>query len=324
MVFNQGETQSVFDHIGGGKEWGLDSLSSHMFVYMAQDFEKLKEQGRHYFHQQINFLRRSNAPYTALMSSKFVCNFDLNAALRIHQAANRRVTVLAKKVDANTVNDFDTLVRTDENNRLYAVEAGSLSDLEELEYLALNTFICDTDWLIDFLQDMENRGEFSSINRLVREHLWDTDPNLYEFTGYMSNITSVKAYYDANIAMLDPNNFTALLYGRQPVYTKIKNEVPTYFSENSWAHNSQLGSGCIVEGVVIDSLISRATYLESDTIVDKSLMFTNTVVKAGAQIKYAIIDKNVTVENGIHIEGTKNHPVVVKKGSHITEDIYQN
>ena len=324
MVFNQGETQSVFDHIGGGKEWGLDSLSSHMFVYMAQDFEQRKEAGLPYFEQQINFLRKSNAPYTVLMSSKFIANIDLSAVLRIHQQSGKKATVVAKKVESYAFNDFDTVIRADENNRYYGVEAGELTDLTNSEYLALNTFIVDTDWLISFCEEMQEKGEFSSMNHLIREHLWEIDPSLYEFTGYMSNITSIKAYYDANIAMLEPSNFTSLLYGRQPVYTKIKNEVPTYFAENSWAHNSQFGSGCRVEGVVIDSLVSRGTKIASDTIVDKSLIFTNTQIKQGAQVKYAIVDKNVVIEEGVHIEGTQNNPVVIKKGSVVSADVYQN
>jgi glucose-1-phosphate adenylyltransferase len=327
MVFNQGETQSVFDHIGGGKEWGLDSLSSNMFIYMAQDFENRKAAGKPYFEQQINFLKKSGAPYTVLMSSKFICNFDLDAILQIHKQSGKKVTAVAKKADISEFNNFDTVVRYDDDNRLYSVEYGDLSGndmLEETEYLLLNTFIVDTDWLIDFIQHMQDNGEYSSISHLLRQHLWDTDPNLYEFTGYMSNITSIKAYYDANMAMLDPANFTALLYGRQPVYTKIKNEVPTYFATNSWAHNSQFGSGCIVEGVVIDSLISRGSTIGNSTLIDKSLIFTNVVVKHGAQVKYAIVDKNVTIEEGIHVEGTAANPVVIEKGTTVTESIYQS
>ncbi|MDR0199791.1 MAG: glucose-1-phosphate adenylyltransferase subunit GlgD [Streptococcaceae bacterium] len=323
MVFNQGETQSVFDHIGGGKEWGLDSLSSGMFVYMEQDFAELQSKGHPYYEPQLNFLRKSRAPYTVLMSSKFVCNLDLNAILRVHQASGRNVTAVAKKCDPEMFNTFDTVIRQDENNRYYGVEAGTLHDMGDSEYLSLNAFICNTDWLIGFIEEMQGREEFTSISSLIRRHLWDTDPDIYEFTGYLSNITSVKAYYDANIAMLDPTNFTALLYGRQPVYTKIKNEVPTYFAPNSWAHNAQFGSGCIIEGVVIDSLISRGSIIEQDTIVDKSLVFTNTRVKAGAQLKYCILDKNVTVENGVHIEGSPQRPVVIKKGQYVSSDIYE-
>ena len=322
MVFNEGETQSVFDHISSGKEWGLDSLASHFFVYILQDFERKKAKGLAYFEQQINFFKKSGAPYTVLLGSKVIANFDLQAILKIHQNSGKKVTAVYKKVPLSVVEEFDRTVRFDENNRAYGVHFKDLLDPEESENLLLNTFICDTDWLIDFIHQMQEAGEFASISRLISRHLWDVDANTYEYIGYLNNIKDIKSYYDANVAMLEPSNFTSLLYGAKPIYTKIKNEVPTYFAENSWAHNSQFGSGCVIEGVVIDSLIGRGTIIEPDTIVDKCLVFASSRVKRGAQVKYAIIDKNVVVENGVHIEGTEQNPVVISKGTHVTENIY--
>lgn len=36
MVFNEGETQSVFDHVGGGKEWNLDGIQNRFFIHTYQ------------------------------------------------------------------------------------------------------------------------------------------------------------------------------------------------------------------------------------------------------------------------------------------------
>jgi glucose-1-phosphate adenylyltransferase len=323
MVFNQGETQSVFDHIRSGKEWGLDSLSSHMFVYIQQDFERQKDKGLPYFESQINFLKQSNAPYTVLIGSKIIANVDLQAVLKIHQSSDKHITTVYKKMNSANFETTDTVVRFDANNRVYGVDFRQIEEegtVQEFENLSLNTFIVDTDWLIEFIQRMQENGEYASVSRLLRNHLWDTDTNTYEYTGYISNILDVKSYYDANMAMLEPSNFTSLLYGAKPIYTKIKNEVPTFFSENSWAHRSQFGSGCVIEGVVMDSLVSRGSRIEPDSIVDKSLIFTSARIKKGAQIKYAIIDKNVVID-GVKIEGTAENPIVIPKGSHVTEDI---
>ncbi|GAB2026414.1 glucose-1-phosphate adenylyltransferase subunit GlgD [Lactovum odontotermitis] len=323
MVFNEGETQSVFDHIRSGKEWGLDSLSSHMFVYIQQDFERKKDKGLSYFDAQINFLKKSDAPYTVLIGSKIIANVDLQAVLKIHQGSDKHITTVYKKMLSESFEPTDTVVRFDVNNRVYGVNFKQIQEegtVQEYENLSLNTFIVDTDWLIKFIERMQENGEFSSISRLLRNHLWDTDTNTYEYTGYISNVLDIKSYYDANMAMLEPSNFTSLLYGAKPIYTKIKNEVPTFFAENSWAHRSQFGSGCIVRGVVMDSLISRGSIIEADTIVDKSLVFTSAQIKSGAQIKYAIIDKNVVIE-GVKIEGTPDNPIVIPKGAHVTSDI---
>lgn len=322
MTFNQGETQSVFDHLGSGTEWGLDGLNSRFFIYIQQDFDRLKAEGKQYFAQHINFLRKSKAPYTVLIGSKFVCDVDLQAVLRLHKQSGKNVTAVYKKVESEVAAPYDTIFRFEEDGLKHCY-TNQVEDLQEKENLCLNLFIVNTEWLIDFIMKMQEAGEIASISHLVRVHLDDLDVNGYEYTGYMSNIKDVKSFYDANMMMLNPANFTSLLYSSQPVYTKIKNEVPTYFSPESSVENSQLGSGCIVEGSVKDSLISRASVVEAGATVEASLLFTNSKVKENAVVKYAIIDKNVVIENGVSVIGTKEKPVVIPKGSVVTEDVIE-
>ncbi len=323
MTFNEGETQSVFDHLGSGSEWGLDSFNSRFFVYIQQDFDRLKEKGLAYFAQQINFLRKSKAPYTVMIGSKFICNADLNAVLKIHKQSEKPVTAVYKKVSPDLAGDEDTIIRFDENGRAVGKFKKDTENLGEKEALALSVFIADTDWVINFIQQMQNAGEIASIAHLLRIHMSEFEVNTYEYTGYMSNITGIKSFFDANMAMLEPANFTSLLYSSQPVYTKIKNEVPTYFSKDSSVINSQLGSGCIVEGRVKDSLISRGSTIKKGANVENSLVFTSSEIKEDAVIKYAIIDKHVVVENGVSVIGTAENPIVIPKGSVVTENVVQ-
>ncbi|KXT92055.1 Glycogen biosynthesis protein GlgD, glucose-1-phosphate adenylyltransferase family [Streptococcus oralis] len=46
------------------------------------------------------------------------------------------------------------------------------------------------------------------------------------------------------------------------------------------------------------------------------------MIGQGAQVEYAILDKGVEVADGVVIRGTVEHPVVVKKGEKVTEDIH--
>ncbi|WP_081166163.1 glucose-1-phosphate adenylyltransferase subunit GlgD [Lactococcus garvieae] len=323
MTANQGETQSIFDHMGSGSEWGLDSFKKRYFVYIQQDFERLKEQGLPYFDQQISFLRKSKAAYTVLLDSKFVCNVDLTAVLKIHKASDKHITAIYKKVTPDMAEEFDTIIRFDENNKASSSFLGQLTSVREKEALSLNMFIVDTEWLIKFLQRMQEEGEYASSSRLLRKYMVDMDINTYEYTGYMSNIRTIKSYYDANMSMLDSSNFTALLYSSQPVRTKVNNEVPTYFSKESNVTNSQLSSGCIVEGNVKDSLISRRSKIEKNASVENTMMFTDSKIKSGAQVKYAIVDKHVVIENDVRVEGTLENPVVIPKNTIVTENIIQ-
>lgn len=37
IILNEGRVKSVFDHLGGGREWGLDSIGSYQYLSFYQD-----------------------------------------------------------------------------------------------------------------------------------------------------------------------------------------------------------------------------------------------------------------------------------------------
>ena len=178
-----------------------------------------------------------------------------------------------------------------------------------------------TYWLIEALKEGESIGMPASIEEFLIEQLGRVDTYAYEYSGYLSNIYNMKSYYDANMDMLDPENFNSLLFSSQKVITRTKNEVATYFSKGSKVSASQLATGCIIDGKIDHSLISRCTTVEKDAEVVGSIVMANANIKQGASVKYAILDKCVTVEPGVRIEGTPENPVVIKKYEHVCADV---
>ena len=69
MIFNEGETQSVFDHIGGGKEWNLDGVQNRFFIHLFQDSLKQQAAGQEYYYNVIDYLEKSKSEHTVYMGS---------------------------------------------------------------------------------------------------------------------------------------------------------------------------------------------------------------------------------------------------------------
>lgn len=104
-----------------------------------------------------------------------------------------------------------------------------LENPQEKEALCLNLFIVNTDWLINFIKEMQDIGELTSIARLIRVYMKNYDVNTYEYTGYMSNITNIKSFYDANMVMLDPQNFTSLYIVANLFILRLRMKFPLIF-----------------------------------------------------------------------------------------------
>ena len=63
-----------------------------------------------------------------------------------------------------------------------------------------------------------------------------------------------------------------------------------------------------------------STVAEGST-VNHAVIFPRVEVGKNATVEYAIVDKGVKIADGVTIRGTENNPVVIKKGSVVTEDI---
>ncbi|MDU8930285.1 hypothetical protein V4HA_00216 [Lactococcus cremoris] len=50
-----------------------------------------------------------------------------------------------------------------------------MRDPQEREALCLNLFIVNTDWLINFIKEMQDLGELASIARLIRVYMKNYD-----------------------------------------------------------------------------------------------------------------------------------------------------
>ena len=322
MIMNEGRIKSVFDHLGGGREWGLDSIGSYQYISFYQDILRRKAEGKTYFDDVIDYLQKSKASYTVFISNKILANVDLRAVLKIHQAQNNEITAVFKRVARNDIASDDQILTLGENGTVLGTKKfNDLSEKDDTYNLAMGIFIANTDWLIKALGAGQNAGAPTSIEEFLVSELTKVKSSAYEYTGYMSNIYSVKSYYQANMDMLNPEKFNSLLFSSQKVITRTKNEVATYFTEDSEVRRSQFATGCVIKGKVEDSLISRRTAVENGAEVIGSVLMGSANVGENTSVKYAILDKNVTIDANLKIEGTPEKPVVIEKDTHITADV---
>ena len=88
MIFNQGMTNSVIDHISGGKEWNLNNLPNRSFMHFYQ--EDLENEEDHYYDAIIEYIEKSDSEFTLFMGNKMLYNIDLNEVLNVHKTHKKR------------------------------------------------------------------------------------------------------------------------------------------------------------------------------------------------------------------------------------------
>ena len=320
-IFQQDNISSVFDHIRSGREWGLSTLLSHYYLGIYNTRVESSTVGKEYYQQLLTYLKRSGSNQTVSINCDVLINIDLNQVFHLHNTTKSPITVVYKKLPKKDISGVNAILEVDETDHVLSHHLFDENSNQDLYNMSTDIFVVDTPWLIERLEEEAKKENPEKLRYVLRDLAAESGSFAYEYTGYLANIHSVESYYQANKDMLDLHKFYSLFTPNQKIYTKVKNEEPTYYASSSKVAKSQFASGSIIEGEVVNSVLSRNVRVHEDSLVKDSLLFTRAVIGKGAQVEYAILDKGVEVAEGVVIRGTAEHPVVVKKGEKVTEDI---
>lgn len=324
MIASPRSGRSVSDHIRSGNDWNLDTIRGGLFNFPYNDLslvvpEEKKNLMRHYYDNAILFLKRSNSEYTVVMGTRNICNIDLKALLRYHKERDNQVTTVYKSVDAAEVKPSNTVLELTENGMATSVVPASKTVPSSEGKLAkdLNIYLMSTIDLVDILKEANQRGDLISLDRLMKRAVIQHNANAFEYTGFYANIHDIGSFYKANMSILQEDNFRALFYSQRQIYTKVKNEIPTFFAKSSQVKGSLCGTGGYIEGKVDHSVIFRNVFINRNSVIRDSVIMQGTRIGVGTTIENAVIDKNVVIGPNLELKGTPEKPLVIGKGKRI-------
>ena len=308
--------QSLMNHIGDGEEWGLE-LEEGGLEFLTPYAQSVTHTYRGKLESLANamdFLEFGDDELVVMTDSAILSNIDLTAVLNAHVASGKDVTVVTKSGVCNGKKIIDLAVKTDKNGEV----ADMLVDYAAPEDYAasMDIFVLSKEFLIRSVKELIARDKFHMDRDLVLGG-WQrgvVSVNVFPFDGVAMFNESIGEFYENSLALIQKEIRQDIFDGRHPIYTKVRFRVPTYYGESSAIDNALIADGCMLEGNVKNSVLFRNVVVDKDAEVEDCIIFNDTVVGEGAELKYAIIDKDVTVTPGAKLIGTKNNPVIVKRG----------
>lgn len=310
-IFTQSKSRSLADHLGSGKPWDLDRKIGGMFLFnfgvgntYLSDLEMLRN--------NIEYFYQSKANYVILASSQMICNIDFVEAAKAHEESGKDITVIYKKVDNGTKSFIDCdVLNIDEDNSVISV--GQNIGIEDVNNISMEIFIMSKETLLKLIYSCIKKGYCRTIKQCIYRNIENLTINAYEFKGYVECINSINAYYKANMDMLDIKVNKELFYNNGLIYTKVKDEAPTKYSCSSKVSNSMIANGCIIEGSVENSIISRRVIIHKGAKVKNCIIMQNCEIKEDVKLANVIIDKNVVIDREKELRGDKEFPLVIEK-----------
>ena len=113
--------------------------------------------------------------------------------------------------------------------------------------------------------------------------------------------------------LLEPEVSQELLYSNKRILTKEKNQAPTIYKENANVKNSFIATGCVIDGVVENSIIFRKVNIGKNTVIKNSVVMQNCTIESDVVLNNVILDKNISISEGNELRGDENYPMVIEK-----------
>ena len=309
--------QSLMNHIGSGEEWGLELgegglefLTPYAMSTTASYRGKLENL---YF--AMDFLEYGPEDELVVMAdSAVLSNMDLTKVLGSHVESGRDITIVTKSGIADGCKQLDLAVKVDDKGEItdMVVDYAAPADYQA----SMDLFVLSKKWLIQQIKDHVAHNLFHMDRDLVMGQ-WQKNAitiNVCPFAGVAMFNESVEEYFRHSLDLIDKDVRHDLFGANHPVFTKVRDRVPSYYGEDCEIENCIVADGCILEGEAENSVLFRQVTICKDAEVKNCVIMNDTVVGAGSELKYVILDKDVTVRPGSKLIGTPKNPIIIKRG----------
>ena len=311
---------SLMDHLGNGREWDLSRKKGGLNIVppFAQKQVKMFAGRIEALESIKGYLKKQTEKYVIMSDANIAVNFDFNDLLNAHIKSGADVTMVYRKQEIPKA-----LIRqsTEAMDLYYAL--GMNGDRVSKIYInpsedgemnfSLNIYVIERENLIRLIDEAYVHGYTYFVRDILEKQIDQLDIRGYCYDGYVAHIHDMKSYFEENMKLLEEENLDALFSGNQ-IYTKIRDDNPTRYSNGSTAKNVMVADGCVIEGEVENSILFRGVKIGKGAKVKNCVLMQDTIVEDGASVEYVITDKDVTISSGKLLTGNASFQVYVSKG----------
>ena len=315
-VITQKNYHSLMDHLGSGKEWDLHGKNNGLHIlppFLTRENVGLYPGLLDALRSNNNFFIRSKQETLVLSNSNIIYNAHLDELVQYYRDTEADITLLYTTDQSMKRDEYGTYLALDDQ--------GNVTDLEvqpthpSYDNVYMQVMVIKRELIKDLVDKAVSHGlhsmERDIILRLVQSK--SARINAYEYKGKAWQIDSVQSYFRFNMDILDPKMRKGLFREDLPVYTKVRDEMPACYGDDSTVINSLIADGCQIEGTVENSVLFRGVKIAAGAHVRNCIIMQDGQVHEGAYIENCILDKQAVIKRNARLIGPEAYPIVIGK-----------
>lgn len=312
-LYADGMLRSTIGHIGNGKPWDLNRRFGGLSFFPAvfsKRFNRSDEMVN--FYDSLGFFEESKEEHVFFIDPMVITKIDVREVYLEHLKADADVTLIYKKVE-------------DKEGKYLNYDKMTLNEDGSIKNIGVNLGTQDTFNLYTgmgfvrksvFIEMVKNSMENDDTNSLKASILKMKDEcriQPYEYKGRVVVIRDINSYMDANMALLDRDNYNEIFHVNGTILTKSKDEPSTMYYQNARVESSLLANGCVVDGSVVQSIIFRGVQIGKNAIIKNSIIMEGAVIEKDAVVINCILDRDTVVKEGVSLVGSPTMPYTIGK-----------
>ncbi len=296
LVLTQYAPRSLTDHIGLGRPWDLDRQKGGVKLlqpYIARG--RVAEWYRGTADAVLanwNVLEHSSADTVLILAGDHIYKMDYQPFVLAHRRHRADVTIAVRRVPLAEAPRMGILAM-DENDRV--VEWQEKPKQPKSDLASMGVYVFSKRALRHWLD--ESRPDFGAN---VIPAMLDGGARVYgyRFDGYWQDVGTIQSYWEANLALLEDHPELDLYDKEWLIHTRSEERAPAKVGPTAQVHRSLISHGCIINGTVVNSVLSPGVRVDVGAVVRDSIVMFDSVIRSGAVVDRAILDKEVVVGQG--------------------------
>ena len=299
-VLTQYKPLSLMRHLATGEPWDFTGRSRGVKIlppstgFMDSDWYKGTADA---IRQNLSFIKANPSEEILVLSGDHIYQMDLYAMIEFHRQKNADITVGMMIVPESLIHQFGTGITNDEGR---IIEWEEKPKVPRTNLASMGIYVFNTEYLLKLLAEDKEMVDFGI--HLIPKAIARDNVFAYPFDGYWRDVGTIQAYWEANMDLLkDDSEISPETWGIRPNPESeqlFADRIPARFAAGSKVSRSMISAGCVIEGEVVNSVLSPGVKVGPGCRVTDSIILHDCVIEEGATVDLAVMDKQVTVGKG--------------------------
>lgn len=305
-VLTQYLPYSLTDHVGDGKSWGLVGRTREVKILPPHQGTR----GSDWYlgtadaiYRNQSYIHRHSPDLVVILSGDHVYHMDYARMIDAHLRSGADASIAVRRVPIEDASDFGT-IHINEQSWITGFE--EKPKVPKSNLISMGIYVFSTAVLLSRLEEITGSGRGPDFGHHIFPAMLDGGDRLYayQWNGYWEDVGTIRAYFDSHLDLIaNESRLDLKAWGVRTNLDEARDgdRPPVFVQRGAVLEGSLVGRGSRIEGAVTSSILSPGVVVESGAHVHRSIVMQDCRIRSGARLENVILDKEVTVGEGVSI-----------------------